>query len=207
MSVEPTVFVVDDDANMRVAIARLMKSVSLRVEAFASAEQFLDAYHPDRPGCLILDVRMPGMGGLQLIERLRSLGVRLPVIVLTGYADVPMAVRAIKAGAFDFIEKRFPDQELLDRVQAAIQEDRESREHARKREAALRLLTTLTPREHEILERVVQGQANKTVARELDISKKTVETHRQHIMEKLQARSLTDLIRLHLYCKGDKGKP
>ena len=190
------VFVVDDDPAVRDALAMLIRSVDLEVETFASGTDFLDAHDSQVTGCLVLDVRMPGMSGLDLQETLAAHGSALPIIFVTGHADVPMAVRAIRAGAFDFIEKPFQDQELLDRIHQAL--DLASRER-RDREKSLRIvdhLALLTPREREVLQLVVQGHANKVIANRLELSQRTVEIHRANVMRKMEAGSLADLVRM-----------
>jgi two-component system response regulator FixJ len=198
MTREPTVFVVDDDPEVQDALRWLIESVALPVETFGSAEEFVDAVGPGRPGCLVLDVRMPGMGGLRLLENLRSLEIQLPVIVLTGHGDVPLAVRAMKAGAIDFVEKPCADQDLLDRIYSALQRDAELRAETARRAAINEQLKALTPREREILDRLMKGQANKVIAVELAISERTVESHRRHIKEKLKVRSLAELAQIVL---------
>jgi len=202
MTPEPTVFVVDDDPEVQGALRWLIESVALPVETFDSAEGFVDAVGPDRPGCLVLDVRMPGMGGLRLLENLPSLEILLPVIVLTGHGDVPLAVRAMKAGAIDFVEKPCADQELLDRIYGALQQDAELRAETARRAAINERLETLTPREREILERLVKGQAHKVIAAELHISERTVESHRRNIKEKMKIRSLAELAQVALQHRG-----
>jgi len=198
MSETSTVFIVDDDEAVRDSLSWLMESVGLSTETFPSADAFLQGYGADRPGCLILDIRMPGMSGLELQSVLREQGFRLPLIIISGHADVPMAVRALKAGAFDFIEKPFNDQLLLDIVQRAIEHDRQQREsHAEVDEWRARL-ESLTPREREVLELVVSGAANKVISSELGVSLKTVEAHRAKVMDKLQASSLSELVRMTL---------
>ncbi|MFZ0257965.1 MAG: response regulator transcription factor [Gammaproteobacteria bacterium] len=194
----PTVFVVDDDEDVRNALRWLIESVDLTVATYPSAEAFLAAYTPGQPGCLVLDVRMPGMGGLGLLEHMRIEGMELPTIILTGHADVPIAVRAMKSGAIDFIEKPFTDQDLLDQIQRALKEDAKQRSQQLKRAEVLSRVETLTPREREVLRRVVQGQANKVISAELGISERTVETHRKKIMDKMQAKSLAELIQMTL---------
>ncbi|MGC1955285.1 MAG: response regulator transcription factor [Gammaproteobacteria bacterium] len=194
----PTVFVVDDDEDVRNALRWLIESVDLTVATYPSAEAFLAAYTPGQPGCLVLDVRMPGMGGLGLLEHMRIEGIELPTIILTGHADVPIAVRAMKSGAIDFIEKPFTDQDLLDQIQRALREDAKQRSHQLKRAEVLSRVETLTPREREVLRRVVRGQANKVISAELGISERTVETHRKKIMDKMQAKSLAELIQMTL---------
>lgn len=192
------VFVVDDDAAMRKSLRWLIESVGLEVEAFASANEFLDAVTQDAAGCLLLDVRMPGMSGLDLQEQLKQKRISLPVIMVTGHADVPMAVRALKSGAFDFIEKPFNDQVLLERVQRAIEfEEQAQTEHAKRAEIDGRI-ESLTPRERQVMEMVVNGMANKQIAAELGLSEKTIEVHRKHVMDKMRAGNVADLIRMVL---------
>ena len=195
---EPTVFVVDDDRAMRDSLSWLLDSVGLRVRSYATAAEFLADHDPAQPGCLVLDVRMPGMSGLDLQAELARRGVELPTIVITGHAEVSMAVRAVKAGALDFIEKPFSDQLLLDRVRQALEIDLEVREVRRRREDARRRLATLTAREREVLNLVVAGKANKEIASELGVSPKTVEVHRAHVMSKMCVDSLAELIRITL---------
>jgi two-component system response regulator FixJ len=195
---EPTVFVVDDDRAMRESLSWLLDSVGLRVRSYATAADFLAEHDPAQPGCLVLDVRMPGMSGLDLQAELARRGVELPTIVITGHAEVSMAVRAVKAGAIDFIEKPFSDQLLLDRVRQALEIDLEAREVRRRREDARRRLVTLTTREREVLNLVVAGKANKEIASALGVSPKTVEVHRAHVMSKMCADSLAELIRITL---------
>lgn len=204
---EQTVFVVDDDEDVRRALRWLIESVHLQVETFESAEQFLGNYRPEQPGCLVLDVRMPGLGGLGLLEHLRSQRDALPVIMLTGHGDVPVAVRAMKAGALDFIEKPFTDQDLLDRIQLALKKDSQLRQEMEESAEIAERVASLTPRELEVLDRIVQGQANKVMSVELGISERTVETHRKNIMEKMRVRSVAELVQLALRCRPDPGKP
>jgi len=198
VSSQITVFVVDDDQAVRESLALLVQSVGLEAETFASAGDFLDAYRPDRHGCLITDIRMPGMSGLELQERLSADGHHIPIIVLTGFGDVPTAVRALKGGAVDFVEKPFNPQSLLDLVQQAIIRDAEIREQAARAAALAERMALLTPREQEVMELVVTGKANKVIAIDLSISERTVELHRGRIMKKMQARSLAELMRMVL---------
>jgi len=202
-SPEPTVFVVDDDQAMRHSLRWLLQSVGLPVETYATAEEFLAGYSPDRPGCLVLDIRMPGMGGLQLQDELKTRAIRLPIIVITGHAEVPTAVRALKAGAVDFLEKPFSDQLLVDRVRQAIAADQVARAADAQRTAAQGRLALLTVREREVLCRVVDGKANKVIAAELGIVEKTVEAHRSRLMAKLAVDSLAGLIRLVQLSQAD----
>jgi FixJ family two-component response regulator len=198
VSAPGTVFVVDDDQAVRESLALLVQSVGIEAETFASAQAFLDAYRPDQRGCLITDIRMPGMSGLELQEQLCRDGVRIPVIVLTGHGDVPAAVRALKGGAVDFVEKPFNPQALLDLVQQAIARDEEIRELADQEAVVAERMALLTPREHEVMTLVIAGKANKVIAIELVISERTVELHRGRIMKKMQARSLAELMRMLL---------
>jgi FixJ family two-component response regulator len=193
-----TVFIVDDDQEVRQALALLMESVGLHVETFESGNDFLRQFDPARPGCMILDVRMPGMSGLELQARLAAEAIHPPVIIITGHGDVPMAVRAVQAGAVDFIEKPFNDQALLDSVHRALDLDARKRGRASKLAEIRSRLETLTPREQEVMKLVVAGKRNKVIALELSVSQSTVEAHRARVMEKMEARSLSDLMRMVL---------
>jgi FixJ family two-component response regulator len=205
--VEPTVYVVDDDPAMRSSLRWLIESVGLAVCTCASAQEFLRTYQPSDPGCLVLDVRMPGMSGLDLQAELTARRIYIPILIITGYAEVPLAVRAMKAGAFDFIEKPFSDQTLLDRIRAAIAQDGVSRHRRASRQAIQRRLRLLTARERDVLKGVVMGKSNKQIAAEMRLSPKTVEVHRSRVMEKLKADSLADLIRLWMLVRGDDDTP
>jgi FixJ family two-component response regulator len=202
IAASPVVFVVDDDPAMRDSLRWLIESTGVQVETFADAQTFLARIRPDVPGCLVLDVRMPGMSGLDLQAELARRGIGLPTIVVTGHAEVPMAVRAVKAGAIDFIEKPFSDQLLLDRVRQGIEMDRLEREGRARRADVLRRLSLLTQREREVLDLVVAGRANKEIAAALHLSPKTVEVHRAHVMEKMQASSVAELVRLALFAQA-----
>lgn len=196
MITKPFVFVVDDDPAMRHSLQRLLESVDLRVRTFRSAQEFLDAWDPECPGCLVVDVRMPGMSGVELLEHMAAQPISPPVIIVTGHGDVPMAVKAIKRGALDFIDKPYSAQALLDRIQEALQVDAANRKaHARRRERIQRL-AGLTPRERQVMEMLVAGLGVKRIAAELGLSHKTVQVHRAHIMEKTQAQSLPELVHL-----------
>ncbi len=199
----PVVFVVDDDEAVRAAVAMLLESVALPVETFASAREFLDGWSADRPGCLVLDLRMPGLSGLELQEQLVERGSNLPIIFLTGHGDVPDAVAAMRAGAVDFLRKPFRDQDLLDRIQQALEVDRTRRSAAGQRTELAGRLERLTPRELEVLDRVVAGQPNKQIAAELGVSDRTVEIHRARAMAKMEAASLAELVRLVLRARGE----
>lgn len=202
MKPEATVFIVDDDRGVRDSLQHLMQSVNLRSKAYASASEFRAAYDPSTPGCLLLDIRLPGMSGLDLQEQLAAEGVPLPVLIITGFGDVPSAVRAMKDGAFDFIEKPFNKQELLEKVQRALGAGERLQQDQEKRATVAARLESLTPRELEVMQRVVSGQANKVIAIDLGISKKTVEAHRARVMEKMGVRTVADLVQAEVTVKG-----
>jgi len=193
---EPTVFVIDDDRMIRDGLQSLIRSVGLRVEAFASAQDFLGTKRPDTPACLVLDVRMPGLSGLDLQLKLRDAGIPIPVIFITGHGDIPMSVRAMKEGAHEFLTKPVRGQDLLDAVQKALASDRELRQERREANEIRARFESLTPREKEVLELVVAGLLNKQIADQLRMSELTVKTHRAHVMEKTQAESLAHLVRM-----------
>jgi RNA polymerase sigma factor (sigma-70 family) len=194
----PTVFLVDDDEAVRDSLGLLMKSVALTSRSFASAGDFLAAYDPDSPGCLILDIRMPGMSGMELQQKLIDMRAKLPIIFITGHGDIPMAVEAMQRGAVDFIPKPFRDDELLDRINKALETDRKNRDSLVEREVIEERIERLTPREKQVLELVVQGKANKVIAGDLEVSQRTVEIHRARVMEKMQVRSVAQLVRMVL---------
>ena len=198
MKNDAIVHVVDDDAAMRDSLRWLVESVGLTARVYGTAEEFLMDYDGGGPGCLVLDVRMPGLSGLELQEKLRRQDIRIPIIIVTAHADVPIAIRALKAGAIDFIEKPFSDQILLDRVRDAIERDREQRQVAAKRAAIAAQVAQLTPREREVMSLVVAGKANKVIASELGLSQKTVEVHRARVMRKMHAESVAQLVQLAL---------
>jgi FixJ family two-component response regulator len=190
------VFVIDDDPSMREALADLVSTVGLEVRAFAEPQEFLQSKPPDAPGCLVLDIRLPGMSGLTFQQELVKEGLALPVIFITGHGDIPMSVRAMKAGAVEFLTKPFHDQDLLDAIHAAIERDRKRRREA-VRVAELRgRFVTLTERERQIMTLVVIGRANKQIAAELTLSEMTVKVHRGQVMRKMQAGSLPELVRM-----------
>lgn len=192
----PTVYIVDDDSGVRSSIRVLLKSVGLPATTFASAQEFLAAYQPSQPGCIVLDIRMPGMSGLELQEELNERGAVIPVIFITGHGDVPMAVEAMRHGAFDFLQKPFRDQDLIDRVQQALARDRETREALKEHDRIRARIASLTPREREVLELLTAGKANKMMAQDLGLSQRTVEIHRAHVMEKMGAKSVAQLVRM-----------
>jgi len=193
-----TVYIVDDDAAVRGALLMLLKSVGLRGSGYGSAQEFLNSYQAHQPGCLVLDVRMPGLSGLELQQQLNLRGVTLPVLFMTGHADVPMAVEAMQAGAFDFLQKPFRDQDLLDRIQRALQHDSQMRAEQQQTQQLHERYATLTPREVEVMKLMTEGRPNKLMAVDLDLSQRTIEIHRAHVMEKMQARSLAQLVRMSL---------
>ena len=196
MDAEALVFVVDDDAPMRESLKNLLRSVGLRVEAFASAQEFLHSPRPDVPGCLVLDVRLPGLSGLDLQKQMAEGDRHMPIIFITGHGDIPMTVQAMKAGAVEFLTKPFRDQELLDAVQHALERDRQAREQRAQSDALRRRYSALTPREREVLALVVAGLLNKQIAGQLGTSEAAVKVHRQHVMAKMAAGSLATLVRM-----------
>ena len=193
---EPTVFVVDDDEVVRNTIGRLAESVNFIVETFTSAQEFLDSYDTTRPGCLVLDVRMPGMSGMKLQAELIEKNIHLPTIFISGHSDVSMAAEAFRKGAVDFIEKPFRNQILLDRIQEAITKDTQFRQKQTDREAVRTKLALLTPREQEVVDLIKAGKLNKVVASKLGISQRTVEVHRANIMKKMKVDSVAELVTL-----------
>ena len=201
-NVDATVFVVDDDDAVRDSLRDLLDSVGLPVETFESARSFLTTYQLGKAGCLVLDIRMPGMSGLELQDRLNERGSRLPIVFITGHGDVPMAVAAMKRGAVDFIQKPFRDQELLDRINLALEHNQQQRDAEEVRHDIVERIANLTPREREVMEMVVQGKANKVIAIDLGLSQRTVEVHRAHVMDKMKTRTLADLVRMTAQVDG-----
>ena len=200
----PTVFVIDDDEAVRDSLRLLLKSIGLPVQTRDSAYEFLPTYDPHQPGCLVLDIRMPGMSGLELQQQLNLRGATIPVIFITGHGDIPMAVEAMQHGAFDFLQKPFRDQDLITRVQRALERDATLRAQLQQTDQIRRCLNTLTTREREVLGLIAIGKANKIVAADLGISQRTVEIHRARVMEKMEARSLAQLVRMMIEIKpGD----
>jgi FixJ family two-component response regulator len=193
---DPVVFVIDDDKMIRDGLQSLIKSVGLRVETFASAQDFLSAKRPDVAACLVLDVRMPGLSGLDLQLKLRDGGIPIPIIFITGHGDIPMSVRAMKEGAHEFLTKPVRGQDLLDAIQKAIASDRALRKERQELSGIRTRFDSLTPRENEVLDLVVAGLLNKQIADQLGMSELTVKTHRAHVMEKTQADSLAHLVRM-----------
>jgi RNA polymerase sigma factor (sigma-70 family) len=202
----PIVFIVDDDASVREALKNLIRSVGLHVELFGSATEFLETQRPDAPSCLVLDVRLPGISGLDLQRRLADANVHVPIIIITGHGDIPMSVRAMKAGAIEFLTKPFRDQDLLDAIQVALERSRTRRQ----REAEIAVLRerfeSLSPRERDVVTKVVSGMLNKQIADEIGIAENTVKVHRSRAMEKMQAQSLADLVKMVERLDGSTAK-
>ena len=194
----PTVFVVDDDDAVRNSLKLLVKSVGLPGITFATAQEFLGAYRPEQPGCLILDIRMPGMSGLELQQQLNLRGAVIPVVFISGHGDIPMAVEAMQHGAFDFLQKPFRDQDLIDRIQKAMEKDAASRAQLREVGRIKERVDSLTTREREVLGLMILGKQNKVMAGDLGVSQRTIEIHRARVMEKMEARSLAQLVRMML---------
>ena len=192
----PTVFVVDDDESVRSSLKFLLRSASLDSRAFGSAQEFLQAHDPVQPGCLVLDVRMPGMSGLELQQELNRRGATIPVIFITGHGDVPMAVEAMQHGAHDFLQKPFKDEDLIERVRRALAKDAKTRAALEEHKSIRTRLQSLTPREREVLMLMAQGKPNKIMAHELGVSQRTIEIHRARVMEKSGASSLAELVRM-----------
>ena len=193
----PTIFVVDDDDAVRDSLSDLIDSVGLEVATYPSAHEFLGDYDNAQRGCLVLDIRMPGMSGLELQERLNERGSALPIVFITGHGDVPMAVEAMKRGAVDFIQKPFRDQELLDRINLALEQNRRRRAAEETKQDIAERISSLTRREREVMDMVIQGKANKVIAIDLGLSQRTVEVHRAHVMDKMRARTLAELVRMN----------
>ncbi len=194
----PTIYVVDDDDGMRRALDALLSTVGYKTAVFSRPTDFLTNFKPDSPGCLVLDIRMPDMSGLEVQQQLNRMGSMLPVIFITGHGDVPMAVQAMKEGAFEFIQKPFRDQDLIDRINHALKLDAENRSTVARHADIQHRIESLTPRERQVMDLVVDGAANKVIAIDLALSERTVEIHRAKVMEKMGARSVAHLVKLHL---------
>ncbi len=199
---KPLIYIVDDDDGMRRALTVLITTIGYQPVAFAKPTEFLAKYDPSQPGCLVLDVRMPEMSGLEVQQHLNKAGSMLPVILVSGHGDIPMAVQAMKDGAFDFLQKPFRDQELIDRINGALKLDTQNRESVDRLADLTAREQSLTPREREVLVLVVDGKANKVIAIDLGLSERTVEIHRANVMEKMGARSVAHLVKMHLTLGG-----
>ncbi len=205
MKKKPTVFIVDDDDGIREGLSLLLETVGQACELFESAVDFLEAYDPERGGCLVLDMRMPRMTGLDLQEHLLERGATLPIIFITGHGDIPMAVEAMRRGALDFIRKPFREQDLLDRINEALDVDAGKRREMHDRQQLRDRIASLSDREREVFDCVAEGKMNKVIALDLGISERTVEVHRSHVMKKLEARTLAQLVRIKL--ESDRPDP
>src|SRR5579871_6041390 len=201
----PTVLIVDDDEAVRNALRLLLKSIGLAARSFASAQEFMAGYQPSQPGCLLLDVRMPGMSGLELQQQLNLRGATIPGLCISGHGYIPMAVEAMQHGAFDFLQKPFRDQDLLDRVQRAFERDSSMRAQIKATEQIRQNLASLTPREREVLQLVTAGKPNKVMAADLGVSQRTIEIHRSRVMDKMQAGSLAQLVRMLIEVQDTSG--
>ncbi len=207
MEAEPTVFIIDDDPAVRQSLSVLIRSMHLHAEPHDSAQHFLDSFDPSRSGCVLLDVRMPGISGLELLEQLGRDEVHLPAIVMSAYGDVPMVVRAMKAGALNFLEKPCRDQQLWEAIQEGLKWDSIHRQHLALRAKLLHRMQRLTPGEHDVLRLLIDGKSNKIIASELNLSVRTIEVRRAKLMRKMKADSLAELIRLTLIADPHYGKP
>ncbi len=207
MSRQPTVFIVDDDAAVRDSLELLLDSVGLAVESFASAHLFLEGYDPIRPGCLLLDIRMPNMDGMELQKILNERKITVPVIFITGHGEVSLSVKALKAGAMDFVEKPFDNEILLKRIQDALRLDKDIRQEASEKAYILKRCSLLTPREKQVMAHLTQGKSNKEIAVILQLSHRTVEVHRARLMDKMQVKSVAELVPLVLKCECTKNLP
>jgi len=203
----PTIYVVDDDEGVRNSLRFLLKSVGLTARTLASAREFLEIYKPRQPGCVVLDVRMPGMSGLELQQQLNLRGAIIPVIFITGHGDIPMAVEAMQHGAFDFLQKPFRDQDLIDRIQRALERDARNRATLAQHDRIRERFDSLTPREREVLTLMTRGKPNKVMAADLGVSQRTVEIHRARVMEKTGAASLAQLVRMAMDLESQSPEP
>lgn len=199
------IYIVEDDEAVRDSLALLLESEGLQVETFATGDAFLDAWNPEMAGCLVLDIRMPGSDGLDVQRILNERGSLLPIIFVTGHGDVPLAVDAMKHGAVDFVQKPYREEELLDKIKAALAEDSQHRDSLRERHEILERIESLTPREREVMDRIVNGEANKVIAAELGISQRTVEIHRSRVLHKMGTHSVAPLVRMVLAARDETG--
>jgi two-component system response regulator FixJ len=199
----PCIYLVEDDDAVRDSLQMVLESVGHRVEAFANADRFMTAYTPELAGCLVLDIRMPGMNGMELQRKLNELNSILPIIFVTGHGDVPMAVEAMQQGAVDFVQKPYREQELLDKITQALALDEKNRDSLLQRQSILQRMQELTPRELDVMKLMVEGKANKVIAIDLEISQRTVEIHRARVMDKLSANSLAHLVRMYMVVEAE----
>lgn len=206
MDVSPRVYIIEDDDAVRDSLQLMLESVGRETEVFSSADNFLNSYHPDMAGCIVLDIRMPGINGMELQRKLNEQNAILPIIFVTGHGDVPMAVEAMQQGALDFVQKPYREQELLDKISMAMNLDTENRASLEQQQLILERMQGLTPREQDVLALMVEGKANKVIAIDLDISQRTVEIHRSRVMEKLQANSLAHLVRMFMAVEAELAK-
>ena len=197
------IYIVDDDADVRDGLTELLASVGLKAFAYSDAAEFLDAFSSNNGGCVLIDVRMPGMSGIELQQKLKEIDVTIPIIIITGHGDIAMAVQAMKDGAFEFLQKPFRDQDLLDTIAKALEKSKSNREDYKIKEDLLRRVNSLTARERQVIDKVLEGKANKVIARELDISDRTIEIHRAHAMQKLGATSLAEMVKIMLKVEND----
>src|SRR5271163_3527195 len=202
-STAPVIYVVDDDDGMRRALDTLLSTVGYKTAVFSRPSEFLSQFKPETHGCLVLDIRMPEMSGLEVQQQLNRMGSMMPVIFITGHGDVPMAVQAMKEGAFEFIQKPFRDQDLLDRINHALKQDADNRTNAARRSEVQHRLESLTPREKQVMNFIVDGSANKVIAIDLGLSERTVEIHRAKVMEKMGARTVAHLVKLQMSISGN----
>lgn len=203
MDLPPCVHIIEDDDAVRDSLQMMLESIGRQTKAFSNADSFLSSYSQDMAGCIILDIRMPGMNGMELQRKLNEINSILPIIFVTGHGDVPMAVEAMQQGAVDFVQKPYREQELLDKITTAMQLDEENRASLQQRQLIMERMNELTPRERDVMQLMVEGKANKVIAIDLDISQRTVEIHRARVMEKLNAHSLAHLVRMYMVIEGD----
>ena len=203
MEQQSQVFIIEDDAAVRDSLAMMLESIDQKVQTFENANRFLNTYSQDMAGCIVLDIRMPGMNGMELQRQLNNMNCILPIIFVTGHGDVPIAVEAMQQGAIDFVQKPYREQELLDKINHAINLDRENRDSLQQRQNILDYIDSLTPRERDVMLKMVEGKANKVIAIDLDISQRTVEIHRARVMDKLHANSLAHLVRMFMVVQDD----
>ena len=192
------IYIVDDDEGVRDSLTELLESVNMKVQTYSTANEFLDHFNSTQAGCILLDVRMPGMSGIELQHKLNELGAILPIIIMTGHGDISMAVQAMKDGAFEFLQKPFRDQELLDVIGSALKKEKIIRGKYKNKEEIHNRINSLTVRERQVIDQVLEGKANKVIARELNISDRTIEIHRSHAMKKLGATSIAELVKIML---------